>query len=101
MNVWFTRADAPIVQTHVKRFDPRHWTVDFPRGAIASVVTTPDSHGLSVAAEFLRKGDLIGLIWESEDKAAHPAHARETRRDYSKCVLSFHWQSDVKVRMPA
>ena len=46
MNLWFTRPDATIVQTHVKRFDPLHWTVDFPRGTIASVVTTPDGHGL-------------------------------------------------------
>lgn len=93
MNLWFTRPDAPIVKTHVKRFDPLHWTVDFPRGTVASVITTPDAHGLSVQAEFLRKGDLVGLIWDSEDKHAHPAHARETSRDYSKCVLSFHWQS--------
>lgn len=101
MNIWFTRADAPIVQTHAKRFDPLHWTVDFPRGAIASVATTPDAHGLTVTAEFLRKGDLVGLIWESEDKHAHPAHARETSRDYSKCILSFHWESSGVVPLDA
>jgi len=93
MNHWFTRADAPIVQTFVKRFDPLHWSVDFPRGTIASVITTPDGHGLNVQAEFLRKGDLVGLIYESEDGRAHPAHARETNRDYSGCTLSFRWQS--------
>ena len=48
--------------THVKRFDPRHWTVDFPRPSMASVVTTPDGHGLTVEASFLHKGDLVGLI---------------------------------------
>ena len=94
MNLWFTKADAPIVRTHVKRFDPLHWTVDFPRGTVASAVTTADGHGLSVEAEFLREGDLVGLIWDSEDKLAHPAHARETSRDYSRCVLSFHWESN-------
>ena len=93
MNLWFTRPGAAIVRTHVKRFDPLHWTVDFPRGTIASVVTTADGHGLSVEAEILRKGDLVGLIWSSTDEAAHPAHARETGRDYSHCVLSFHWES--------
>ena len=93
MNHWFTRPDAPIVSTHVKRFDPLHWTVDFPRGAMASIVTMPDGHGLSVKLSFLRKGDLVGLIFESEDKLAHPAHARETSRDYSNCVLRFRWQS--------
>ena len=93
MNLWFTRPDAPIVQTYVKRFDPLNWTVDFPRGTVASVVTTPDAHGLTVTAEFLREGDLVGLIWGSEDKHAHPAHARETSRDYSRSTLSFHWES--------
>jgi uncharacterized protein (TIGR02217 family) len=101
MNIWFTRPDAPIVQTYVKRFDPLHWTVDFPRGAIASVATTPDAHGLTVTAEFLRKGDLVGLIWESEDKHAHPAHARETSRDYSNCVLRFHWESSGIIALDA
>lgn len=93
MNHWFTKADAPIVTTFVKRFDPLHWTVDFPRGTIASSVTTSDGHGVEIAAEFLRKGDLVGLIFASEDSAAHPAHARETSRDYSRTRLSFHWQS--------
>lgn len=101
MNIWFTRPDAPIVQSHVKRFDPLHWTVDFPRGAIASVVTASDGRGLTVTAEFLRKGDLVGLIWESTDTHAHPAHARETSRDYSKCVLSFHWESGGVIPLDA
>lgn len=101
MNLWFTRPGAKIVTTHVKRFDPLHWTIDFPRGAVASIVTTPDGHGLEVACEFLREGDLVGLIWESEDKFAHPAHARETSRDYSHCVLSFRWQSSGVVPLDA
>jgi len=93
MNLWFTRPDAKIVRTFVKRFDPLHWTVDFPRGTIASLVTSADWHGLSIQCEFLRNGDLVGIIWESEDSRAHPAHARETNRDYSNCTLSFHWES--------
>lgn len=101
MNHWFTRADAPIVKTHVKRFDPLHWTLDFPRGSIASVVTSADGHGLSVEAEFLRKGDLVGLIYETEDRFAHPAHARETGRDYSNSVLSFHWASNGIIALDA
>ena len=101
MNYWFTRADAPIVRTHVKRFDPLHWTVDFPRGAIASLVTSEEGHGLTVTAEFLREGDLVGLIWDSEDRHAHPAHARETSRDYSNCVLHFHWESSGLIGLDA
>jgi uncharacterized protein (TIGR02217 family) len=101
MNHWFTRAEAPIVSTHVKRFDPLHWTVDFPRGSMASVVTSADGHGLAVEAEYLRKGDLVGLIYESEDRYAHAAHARETNRDYSQCVLSFHWASSGLIALDA
>ena len=101
MNLWFTRPEAKIVRAHVKRFDPLHWMVDFPRGAIASVVTTDDAHGFGVQCEFLRKGDLVGLIYDSEDGFAHMAHARETNRDYSRCQLSFHWQSDGVMALDA
>jgi uncharacterized protein (TIGR02217 family) len=101
MNLWFTRPGAKVVRTFVKRFDPLHWTVDFPRGTIASAVTTADAHGLSVKCEFLRLGDLVGIIWESEDKHAHPAHARETAKDYSNCVLNFHWQSSGVIALDA
>ncbi|MFL6725354.1 MAG: DUF2460 domain-containing protein [Sphingomicrobium sp.] len=101
MNLWFTRPGAKIVTTHVKRFDPMHWTVDFPRGTVASVVTSADAHGLSVQCEFLRKGDLVGLIYESDDRFAHPAHARETNRNYSRCHLRFHWQSTGVIALDA
>lgn len=101
MNLWFTRRDAKIKQTHVKRFDPLHWSVDFPRGTIASIVTAGDAHSLKVQCEFLRKGDLIGLIWDSEDGLAHPAHARETAHDYSHCVLKFRWQSSGVMALDA
>lgn len=101
MNLWFTRGDAKIVQTHVKRFDPLHWSVDFPRGSIASIVTSPDGHGLTLRCEILGQGDLIGLIWDSEDRLSHPAHARETSRDYSRCLLSFDWASSGVVALDA
>ena len=101
MNLWFTRRDAKTRRTFVKRFDPLHWTVDFPRGTIASLVTAADGHGLSVSCEFLRKGDLVGIIWESEDAHAHPAHARETSRDYSDCTLCFQWESSGVIALDA
>lgn len=101
MNHWFTEAGAPVQTSYVKRFDPLHWTVDFPRGTIASVVTQADGHGLQVTAEFLRRGDLVGLIFASEDRDAHPAHARETSRDYSHTVLSFRWQSTSATKLDA
>ena len=76
----------------IQRFDPRFWTVNFPRPMMASVVTTaPDA--LRVECEFFHAGELAGLIWTSEDTADHPLLAYETRRDYAHCVLRFRWRS--------
>ncbi|WP_408590594.1 DUF2460 domain-containing protein [Novosphingobium sp.] len=76
----------------IQRFDPRFWTVDFPRPAMASVVTiAPD--GLRVDAVFRQHADLIGLIWESADRWDHPLLAYDTDRDYSRLTLSFRWRS--------
>lgn len=76
----------------IQRFDPRFWTVNFPRPMNASVVTTaPDA--LRVDATFLRETDLCGLIWESEDSLDHPLLAYRTDRDYSRTILSFRWRS--------
>lgn len=93
MPLWFTRRGATVEQSWAKRFAAADWTVDFPRGAMASTVTTADQRGLTVEAHFLRKGDMAGLIYESEDRYSHPARARETRRDHSHCKLSFRWKS--------
>jgi len=76
----------------IQRFDPRFWTVDFPRPMMASVVTTaPDA--LRVDAEFHTSADLAGLIWASEDLLDHPLLAYATDRDYSRTILRFHWSS--------
>ncbi|OYY64952.1 TIGR02217 family protein, partial [Sphingomonas sp. 28-62-11] len=76
----------------VTRFDPRFWTVNFPRPMMASVVSTaPD--GLRVDAMFYRTDDLAGLIWASEDVIDHPLLRYETARDYRGCTLRFRWQS--------
>lgn len=76
----------------IQRFDPRFWTVNFPRPMVATVVSTaPDA--LRVEASFLRKSDLGGLIWESEDKFDHPLLAYRTDRDYAHTSLSFRWRS--------
>lgn len=80
--------DADVIQ----RFDPRFWTVNFPRPMMASVVTTaPDA--MRVECEFHHAGELAGLIWASEDRADHPLLAYETVRDYRHCVLRFRWRS--------
>ncbi|WNO55204.1 DUF2460 domain-containing protein [Stakelama saccharophila] len=76
----------------ISRFDPRFWTVNFPRPMMASVVTTaPDA--LRVDCVFYRRGDLAGLIWEAEDREDHPLLAYATDRDFRQCRLSFLWRS--------
>lgn len=76
----------------VKRFDPRFWTVDFPRPMMAAVTTTGPG-ALRVDAVFYKANDLAGLIWEAEDRFDHPLLAYETSRDFRGCVLKFRWQS--------
>ena len=76
----------------IQRFDPRFWTVNFPRPMMASVISTgPDA--LRVDAVFMNKGDLAGLIWDSVDRLDHPLLAYATDRDYSRTTLSFRWRS--------
>ena len=65
----------------IQRFDPRFWTVNFPRPMMAAVVST-GPQALRVDAEFHRKSDLAGLIWESEDRHDHPLLAYTTDRFY-------------------
>lgn len=77
----------------IQRFDPRFWTVNFPRPMMASVITTaPDA--LRVDATFLREGDLAGLIWDSVDTLDHPLLAYATDRDYARTTLRLRWRSE-------
>lgn len=81
------------IAAYIQRFDPRFWTVNFPRPMMASVTTTGDD-ALRVDAAFYRSDDLAGLIWEAEDRHDHPLLAYETARDFRRCRLRFHWRSD-------
>ncbi len=85
---------------YIQRFDPRFWTVNFPRPMVAAVVSTaPDA--LRVDATFLREADLAGLIWESEDRHDHPLLAYKTDRDYAHTTLSFRWRSGGVIALDA
>ncbi len=96
MRKWLASADDPRRTTWVKRFDPRYWTVDFPRPMLAAVTTAgPDTIVVDLA--FLRRADLAGVIWESVDRWSHPLLALETARDYRGTVLSFRWQASGAV----
>ena len=76
----------------LQRFDPRFWTVNFPRPMMAAI-TTPAPDALRLDACFLTQGDLAGLIWDSVDTLDHPLLAYVSDRDYAGTVLSFRWRS--------
>jgi uncharacterized protein (TIGR02217 family) len=100
MPFWLARKREGQSTDFIQRFDPRFWTVDFPRPMTASAVTTaPDA--LRVDLEFHRKGDLAGLIWASEDTLDHPLMAYDTDRDYSRTTLSFRWRSAGVIALDA
>ena len=84
----------------IQRFDPRFWTVNFPRPMMAALTcTAPDA--LRVDATFLREGDLAGIIWDSVDSLDHPLLAYATDRDYSHTRLSFRWRSGGVIALDA
>jgi uncharacterized protein (TIGR02217 family) len=92
MAFWLARERRAQESTFMQRFDPRFWTVNFPRPAMASVITTaPDA--LRVDLELHTAGEIVGLIWESVDTLDHPLLAYATDRDYRNTTLSFRWQS--------
>ena len=98
MTFWLASTRRMQHSDWIPRFDPRFWTVNFPRPMMASVVST--SHdAIRVDCEFHHQGELAGLIWESEDTLDHPLLAYETRRDYAHTVLKFRWQSSGLVAL--
>jgi uncharacterized protein (TIGR02217 family) len=100
MPFWLARGRDGQEFDYIQRFDPRFWTVDFPRPAMAAVVTT-GADSLRVEVEFHHSDTLAGLIWESEDRWDHPLLAYETRRDYSRTTLRFRWRSGGVVALDA
>ena len=92
MGYWLAGKRTGQRSSFIQRFDPRFWTINFPRPMMASVVTTA-ADALRVDAVFYNSDDLAGLIWESEDTLDHPLLAYETERDYARLTWKFHWRS--------
>lgn len=84
----------------IQRFDPRFWTVNFPRPMMAAL-TCPAADALRVDAVFLREGDLAGVIWDSVDGIDHPLLAYAANRDYSRTRLTFRWRSGGVIALDA
>jgi uncharacterized protein (TIGR02217 family) len=92
MAYWLAPPGAAKQIGIVKRFDPRLWSINFPRPMMASVVTI-GANALRVDCVFYKEDDLAGLIWEAEDGFDHPLAAYETSRDFRRCRLGFRWRS--------
>ncbi len=92
MSFWLARERRGQDSDTIQRFDPRFWTVNFPRPMMAAVTATaPDA--LQVDCEFYTQGELCGLIWDSTDTLDHPLLAYDTDRDYTRTTLRFRWRS--------
>ncbi len=76
----------------IHRFDPRFWSVDFPRPMLAALVAD-GADSLRVDVAFTGRDNLAGIIWESHDRHDHPLVAYATRRDYRRTTLAFRWVS--------
>lgn len=92
MGHWLMQARSVQAEDVLTRFDPRFWTVNFPRPMMAAV-TTRAWDAMRVDCVFYRASDLAGVIWEAEDRYDHPLLSYETRRDFRDCRLSFRWRS--------
>ena len=100
MAFWLATAREGQETDWIQRFDPRFWTIDFPRPMMASLVTTA-ADALRIDAVFMAAGDLAGLIWESQDRLDHPLLAYRTDRDYTGATLAFHWRSGGVIALNA
>ncbi|QQN74998.1 DUF2460 domain-containing protein [Croceicoccus sp. YJ47] len=92
MAYWLAKNRKGQETDYIQRFDPRFWTVNFPRPMMAAVTTTAVD-ALRVDCTFYRADDLAGLIWDSVDTIDHPLTAYITNRDYRRLKLSFRWRS--------
>ncbi|MFA9200907.1 MAG: hypothetical protein ACEQR8_06910 [Cypionkella sp.] len=100
MPFWLARERRGQDADWIQRFDPRFWTVNFPRPMMAAVVATaPDA--LRVTCEFHHAGELAGLIWDSADSLDHPLAAYTTDRDYRRTTLRFRWRSGGVIALDA
>ena len=100
MAAWLAETREGQDSDWIQRFDPRFWTVNFPRPMMAALTTTaPDACRVDVV--FLREGDLAGIIWDSVDRFDHPLTAYATSRDYSRTTLRFRWRSGGVIALDA
>ncbi|GAA4046006.1 DUF2460 domain-containing protein [Parerythrobacter jejuensis] len=100
MAFWLARQRNGQDHDYIQRFDPRFWTVNFPRPMMASVVSTGPA-SLRVDCEFHNAGELAGLIWASTDTLDHPLAGYGEDHNYEHTTLRFRWVSDGVIPLDA
>jgi hypothetical protein len=81
----------------IDRFDPKYWRVDGPQ--TMSFTTTSFDNGFEVLFKSRMSNDLVGIIWDTEDKKDHKLLAYESNFNYSGLI----WEFDIELSpsMPA
>ena len=97
MAYWLAHEADQIATDWIRRFDPRFWTINFPRPMVAAL-TTGAADSMTAHLVFQRASDLAGIIWDSADTIDHPLLRYATRRDYRGLRLSFHWQASGDIK---
>jgi uncharacterized protein (TIGR02217 family) len=96
MAYWLSTPKDQLRWSTIARFDPRYWTIDFPRPMMASCTTFQDD-SITLLLSFATRQDLAGLIWWSNDPYSHPLLSYEQSRDYRGVTLEFRWESSSEV----
>jgi uncharacterized protein (TIGR02217 family) len=96
MAYWLANTQDQLRWSTIARFDPRYWTIDFPRPMMASC-TTFKNDSITLLLSFATRQDLAGLIWWSRDPYSHPLLTYEEARDYRGVKLDFRWESTGRV----
>lgn len=78
----------PPPNSTIQRFDARYFTLDFPLTAIATVVAETEGE-MDVNCEFRSNRDLVGLLWNTNDRYGHPMLQYIEDRNYAGCRLAF------------
>lgn len=76
-----------ISSTEIERFEPKYWRVDGPQ--TMSFTTTNYLDGFEVLFKSRTTSDLVGIIWDTENKKDHKLLSYETNPDYTGLKWSF------------
>lgn len=71
------------------RLCPMFWQINFNSAMTGSIISDSVNNTLLVTSVFRTEGDLLGLIFSSEDNYNNALFSYVTNNDYSNIVLSF------------